>query len=111
MVREDDLGAVRDEELAGVGVEAAAGDVEAGVVELFDLGEEGGGVEDDAVADDAFAIRTKDAAGDELQDELLAVDDDGVAGVVAAGVTGDDGELFGEDVDDLALAFIAPLGA
>ncbi len=41
---------------------------------------------------------------------LLAVDDDGVAGVVAAGVAGDDVELLGEDVDDLAFAFVAPLG-
>ena len=68
-------------------------------------------VEHDAVADDAFAAGAEDAAGDELQDKLLAVDDDGVAGVVAAGVAGDDVELFAEDVDDLALAFIAPLGS
>jgi hypothetical protein len=34
-----------------------------------------------------------------------------VAGVVTAGVAGDDVELFAEDVDDLAFAFVAPLGA
>ena len=34
-----------------------------------------------------------------------------MAGVVAAGVAGDDVELFAEDVDDLALAFVAPLGS
>ena len=53
----------------------------------------------------------QNAARDELQDELLAADDDGVAGVVTAGVAGDDVELFAEDVDDLAFAFVAPLGA
>ena len=84
---------------------------EAGVLELVDLVEEGHGVEHDAVADDALAVGAQDAAGDELQDELLAGDDDGVAGVVAAGVAGDDVELLGQHVDDLAFAFVAPLGA
>ena len=65
VVGQDDLGAVGDEELAI--------DREAGVFELLDLVEEGHGVEDDAVADDAFASGAENAAGDELQDELLAV--------------------------------------
>jgi hypothetical protein len=38
------------------------------------------------------------------------VNDDGVTCVVAAGVTGYDVELLGENVDDLALALVAPLG-
>ena len=59
----------------------------------------------------AFAPGAEDAAGDQLQDELFAGDDDGVAGVVATGVAGDDVELLRQDVDDLAFAFIAPLGA
>ena len=36
---------------------------------------------------------------------------DGVAGVVAAVVAGDDVEAVGEQVDDLALALVAPLSA
>ena len=79
-------------------------------LELADLGEEGHGVEDNAVADDAPGFGAEDAAGDELQDELAAFNDDGVAGVVAAGVAGDDVEVLGKDVDDLALALVAPLG-
>ena len=63
-----------------------------------------------AVADDALALRPQHAAGDQLQHELFAVDDDGVPGVVAAGVARDHVELLREDVDDLALALIAPLG-
>ena len=102
VVGQDDLGAVGDEELAV--------DRQAGVLELLDLVEEGHGVEHDAVADDAFAAGAEDSAGDELEDELFAGDDDGVAGVVAAGVAGDDVELLRQDVDDLAFAFIAPLG-
>jgi len=103
VVRQDDLGAVGDEELAVHG--------ETGFAKLFDLGEEGGGIKHDAVADDAFAAGAQNAARNELQDELFAVDDDGVTCVVAAGVAGDDIELFREDVDDLALAFVAPLGS
>jgi hypothetical protein len=46
-----------------------------------------------------------------LQDEFLALDDDGVAGIVASGIAGHDGKVVGEHVDNLALAFIAPLRA
>ena len=41
----------------------------------------------------------------------LAVADDRVAGVVAALEADDDVGLLGEQVDDLALALVAPLGA
>ena len=41
----------------------------------------------------------------------LAADDDGVAGVVSAVVARHDLDLLGEQVDDLALAFVAPLAA
>ncbi len=66
---------------------------------------------DDAVADDGLHARAKNAAGDQLQDVLLLADEDGVAGVVAALIARDDVEALGEEVDDLALAFVAPLGA
>ena len=46
-----------------------------------------------------------------MQDGFLAIDDDGVAGVVAAGVADDDLRLLGEHVNDFAFAFVAPLGA
>ena len=39
-----------------------------------------------------------------------AVDDDGVAGIVAAGAACADVDALAEDVDQLALAFVAPLG-
>ena len=43
--------------------------------------------------------------------ELLAVADDGVTGVVAALKAHDGVGLLGEQVRELALALIAPLGA
>jgi len=103
VVGEDDLGAVGDEELVVDG--------EASFAELAYLVEESRGVQHDSVADDAFAAGTEDAAGNKLQNELPTVNDDGVAGVMAASVSSDNGKLFREDVDDLAFTFIAPLGS
>ena len=42
------------------------------------------GVQHDAVADQAQRVVAQDAGGNQVQDGLLAVDDEGVAGVVAA---------------------------
>jgi hypothetical protein len=53
----------------------------------------------------------QDTRWDQVELELLAVDHDRVAGVVAALVAHDGGRPLGEDVGDFALAFIAPLGA
>ena len=44
-----------------------------------------------------------------MEDESLAADPDRVAGVVTALIASDDIEAIGKDVDDLALAFVAPL--
>jgi len=86
----------------------------AGVATRFqhvDFFEECRQVDDDAVADHGSDVRVQDARRDELQGVLLTVDNDGVAGVVAALVTHDIGVLFGQQVDDLGFAFVAPLGS
>ena len=72
---------------------------------------EGTQAEDDAVADVALYACMQDAGGDEVQDGFFAVNDEGMAGVVAALVTHDGARFFGEQVDDFAFAFVAPLGA
>ena len=46
-----------------------------------------------------------------MEDEGLVAVDDGVAGVVAALVAGHDVEPLRQQVDDLALPLVAPLGA
>src|SRR4051794_18766125 len=46
-----------------------------------------------------------------MRREFFAVDAHGVAGVCAAAIARDDVGAIGEEVDDLALAFIAPLKA
>src|SRR5207244_7763760 len=69
------------------------------------------GIEHDTVADHTAATGTQHAARNQLQDEFLALDDDRVAGIVATGIAGHDGKIVGEYVDNLALAFVAPLRA
>ena len=64
----------------------------------------------DAIADVHRDARTQDARRDEPQHRLLAADDERVAGIVPALEAHDALRLFGQPVDDLALAFIAPLG-
>ena len=64
-----------------------------------------------AVADEAAHVLVQDAGGDQRQDGLLAADDERMAGVVAALEARHRGGTLGQQVDDLAFALIAPLGA
>jgi hypothetical protein len=81
------------------------------VTQLTHFFEERHGIQHHAVADHGTASVTQHATGHKLQDELFALDDDGMAGVVAAGISRHDGKMVGENVYDLAFAFVAPLGA
>ncbi len=69
------------------------------------------GVDHDAVADDAGFSRSQDAGGDQVQDVLLAGVDDGVPRVVPALAAHDDVRVARENINDLPLPLIAPLGA
>jgi hypothetical protein len=61
------------------------------------------------VTDQAQRIVTQDAGRNQVQHRLLAGDDEGVAGVVAALEAHHGANFLGEQIDDLALAFVAPL--
>jgi len=63
-----------------------------------------------AVAYQAAHILAQDAGGDQVQHGLLAVDDQGVTGVVAPLEACHRVGLVGEQIHHLALSFIAPLG-
>jgi hypothetical protein len=63
-----------------------------------------------AVADQAQRAFAQDARRNQVQDGLLAADDQRVAGVVTALEAHDGADFPGKQIDDLALAFIAPLG-
>ena len=64
-----------------------------------------------AVADRAQLAGVEDPRRDQVELEGLAVADDRVAGVVAALEADHEVGLLGEQVDDLALPLVAPLGA
>ena len=68
-------------------------------------------VDHDAVADRAQLARVEDPGRDQVELPLHAVADDRVAGVVAALEADHEVRVLGEQVDDLALALVAPLGA
>ena len=94
----------------------AGGDLEPGAalappLEHVDLVEQHLGIDDHAVADHRRDVVVEDARGDELQGEGLAVDDERVPRVVPALVADDQVHLLGEEVGELALALVAPLGS
>ena len=51
----------------------------------------------------------QDAGGQKVQDELALFSNDGVPGIVAALIAGNDIGVFGQQVDDAAFALIAPI--
>ena len=59
----------------------------------------------------ALGVGMQDARGDQMKDEFLAVHHQGVAGVVAALIPHHHPGPLGQEVDDLPLAFVTPLGA
>ena len=90
--------------------------VDAAGLEPVDLLEEHLEVDDDTVADDRRHRRRQDAGGQQVQRVLLAgavlaLDDDGVAGVVAPVELDDVVDVAAHEVGRLALALVAPLGS
>ena len=70
--------------------------VDAGGLQHFDLGEQRGRIDHQAVADHRLLARPQNAARNQLENELLVADPDRVAGVVAALVAGHDVEMRSE---------------
>src|SRR6267154_525228 len=103
MIWKNQMGAIAEVE--------APFNVDAGFRERLNFGDEGGGVYYDAGADDCLLLGAQDAAGDELKDETIFADDDGVAGIVSSGDARDIVESSREIIDDFAFAFVAPLRA
>ena len=112
-----DGGVVRRDDVR-VGADHEAGHVDPSRLERVELPEQRLGRDHDPVADHAGAPGGEDPAGQQVGRELLAVDDDRVARVVAA--AGADHEvdgvgtrlvLGGQQVGRLALALVAPLGS
>ena len=103
MVRQDQVRAVREQQVVA--------DLHAEALELAHFLFERHGVHHHPVPDDAENARVQDARGNQVQHEALPVHDHGVARVVAAVVASHHLHPGREQVDDLALALVAPLGA
>ena len=66
-------------------------------------------VDDHARTQHTGHLRVEDAGGQQVQDELALLCDDGVPGIVAALIAGNDVRMFCQQVDDAAFALIAPI--
>jgi len=80
-------------------------------LDLVDLFQQHLGVDHDAVADHRRDMRIHDPRRDEVQLERAPPVNDGVPGVVPALEPDDVVHVVGEQVGDLALTLVAPLGA
>ncbi len=78
---------------------------------MLHLLQQGAQVHHHAVADHGCHPVPQNSAGDQLEDEFLRADIDGVSGVVATLITRHNIEALREKIDDLALALVAPLCA
>ena len=86
-------------------------DLHALAAQLLEFLHQSDGVQHHAIGDHIQLCRPKDAAGHEMQHILHVVVNDRVPGVVAALGTHHHVHFLREIIDDLAFAFIAPLGA
>ena len=72
--------------------------------------EEHGQINDHAIADNRYATWRQNATWEKVRGEFFAIDDDGVAGIVATLITHDIVHASTEQICCFALALIAPLG-
>ena len=84
--------------------------LEAPALDLLELLHEIERIHHHAVADHAVLAVVENPGRHEMEDILLIPEDHGVTSVRAALETDHDIRLFSQEVNDLALAFIAPLG-
>ena len=104
MVGQDKMGFVAD-------TEAPRGNIHAVFRQTVRFLQEDKGVQHNTVANEAGFAFMENARGNGVQNGLLAIDGNGVPGIVAALKTHNNITCGSEHVDDLALAFIPPLGA
>jgi hypothetical protein len=68
-------------------------------------------VNDHPVPNKASLIGVEYAGGNEMKNKLLVIDNQGVAGIVAALKTYYTVSLFSQQVNDFAFSFVSPLGS
>src|SRR5258708_6135389 len=101
---------VRQNYMSAVGNKEIAIHFHAGVTQHSNFFQESQRIEHHPVANHGATASAQHSARNQLENKFLALDNDGMAGVVSSGVTGNNGKVLGKDVNDFAFAFIAPLG-
>ena len=102
---------IRQHEVRAIADVQPALDVDPVRDQLVDLREQRLDVEHHSVADRAPHAGVQNSARDLVEHERLVADVHGVAGVGAALVANDPVRALGEDINELALAFVSPLRA
>ena len=85
--------------------------VQAVLVQRLQFLKEAGDVDNAAAADDVDAVGVHETRGEDVEVVCDSIGDDGVSGVVTTLRAAAQLRFVGEDVGELALAFVAPLGA
>ncbi len=80
------------------------------VFKHLDLFQQGAGRQHDAITHQTAHAIAQYARGDQVQDCLFSIDYQGMPGIVAALEPYHGGHSFGQQINDLALAFVTPLG-
>src|ERR1700683_4076827 len=84
-------------------------DFDAGFFQVFELADQRGGIHHRSGSDLSFFVRPKNTAGDQLKNVFMSIEDNGVAGVVSAGIACGVIERGSQIVNDFAFALVAPL--
>ena len=101
MVREDDVGRIADAELLWC-------DRDAFLFQALDLFDEGQGVDDDSVADDAFLAFPEHAGGHQVKHILLPLVVNRVASIGTTLSTDDDVGVLCQVVNNLSFPLVTP---
>ena len=102
---------IRQHQMRAIADEQVLADVDAELAQSFDLAHQRYRIDNHAVADDATLAAPQNSRRNEMQNIFRPAMNHGMAGVVPALAAHDDVRVRREHVDDLALAFIAPLRA
>ena len=104
VIGHDDMRVKADHQVAGCYVPAR-------FLEAIHFTYQFAGIKHHSVSDHAQFVSMKDSGGDKVENMLLPVYDQRVAGIVSALKPDDEIRLFSKQIDNLALTFIAPLSA
>ena len=100
---------IRKNHMGAIAQEKTPAHVDARFFQVFDFGKQRNGVYDGSGANHGLFSRAQNPAGNQLQDETTAIENNGMPGIVAAGVAGRVVKRRSNVIDDLAFPFVSPL--